>query len=231
MKYKAVIFDLYGTLVDSYDVIGYSSALRETASLLKLKPEDFIRLWQETSPKRITGGFKSTEENWEYICHELNTPVKQFDIRLAKMVRLDYVNLTLAPRQYAIETLSQLKEDGYKIALISNCSMDIPQLWPDTPLAPFFETTVFSSTCGLKKPDPRIFQLAVDQLGVKPEDCLYVDDNDDNLTAAAAFGMGAVLYYSPEEADPSLPVEKPVTWTGPQIKSIEETLDVLVDEV
>jgi putative hydrolase of the HAD superfamily len=141
---------------------------------------------------------------------------------------MDYVSLSIAPRKYAIETLSQLKTDGYKMALISNCSMEPPMLWPNSPLAPFFDALFFSSITGIQKPDPRIFQMAAEQLGVKPEDCLFVDDKDNNLTAAAALGMSAVLYSSPEEQDPAIPVKKPVsTWTGPSIKSIEETLDFL----
>ena len=229
MKYKAVIFDLFGTLVDNYDYIGYASALRETSSILKLHHEDFMRLWKETAIKRTTGGFKTLEENLVYICRELNVPVKQFDINLARMVRLDYVALSLAPRKYFIETLSQLKTDGYKVGLISNCSMEVPMLWPNTPFAPFFDVPLFSSTTGIVKPDARIFQMAAEQLGVNPEDCLFVDDNSVNLTAAAALGMGAVLYAAPEEVEPGVPVKKQeIPWEGPSIKSIEETLDMLV---
>jgi putative hydrolase of the HAD superfamily len=230
MKYKAVIFDLFGTLVDNYDVVGYSSALRETSSILKLHHEDFMRLWKETDIKRATGGFKTLEENLEYVCRELNTPVKKFDINLARMVRLDFVALALAPSKYAIETLSQLKEDGYKIGLISNCSMEPPMLWPNTPFAPFFDALLFSSTTGFFKPDPRIFQMAVDKLGVKPEECLFVDDNSVNLITAAALGMGTVLICDKEGKEQDHVFEKhDVQWHGARIKSIEETLDILVD--
>ncbi len=232
MKYKAVIFDLFGTLVDNYDFIGYASALRETSSLLKIPHEDFYRLWTATAEKRTTGVFKTLEENLAYICRELNVPVKEFDINLAKMVRYDYESLALAPRKYTLETLSELKTSGCKIALISNCSMDIPEIWPLTPLAPFFDVTIFSSICGLRKPDPRIFQLAVEQLGVKPEECLFVDDNADNLTAAAGLGIEAVLISAPvEEQDPQVPAPKKSEWDGLTIKEIPEVLDILEDEV
>jgi len=228
MKYKAVILDLFGTLVDSYDLIGYTSALRETSSILKLPHEDFIRLWTETTDKRTTGGFKTLEENLEYICRELNVPVKIFDINLAKMVRYDFVSMALAPRKYTIETLSQLKKDGYKVALISNCSMEPPDIWPVTPLAPFFDVTIFSSTCGLTKPDPRIFQMALEKLGLKPEECVFVDDNSNNLNVAVGLGIVSVLITDAEGKEQHHAFE-PQTggWNGLKIKELPDVLDIL----
>lgn len=227
MKYKAIIFDLFGTLVDSYDLLGYASALRETSSLLKMRHEDFHRLWQETGEKRITGGFNNLEENLEYIYNELGLPVNKFDIRLAKMVRMDYIGISLTPRKYAIETVSELKKTGYKLGLISNCGYETPDLWPNSPFAPFFDTAVFSSKCGLQKPDPRIFQLAVEQLGLKPEDCLFVDDNGNNLDAAKKLGIGAVQIEYPEETERPYMTDAQDEWNGPKITSIEQVLDVL----
>jgi putative hydrolase of the HAD superfamily len=233
MKYKAVIFDLFGTLVDCYDLVGYHSALRETSSILKIQHNDFIKLWKDTDTKRATGVFKTLEENLEYICRELNVPVKKFDINLAKMVRYDYISLCLAPRRYAIETLSQIKEDGYKIGLISNCSTETPAIWPHTPFAPFFDAAVFSSVAGLQKPDPAIYKLAAAQLQVEPSDCLYVGDGDDHeLTGAAAAGMHPVLISVPVEegADPIMRSEDKVDdYACPVIPSLPEVLDILAE--
>jgi putative hydrolase of the HAD superfamily len=231
MKYKAIIFDLFGTLVDDYDVVGYASVLRETGSLLKLRYDDFDRLWKETGEKRMTGGFKTLEENFEYICKELKEPVKQFDLKLAKMVRYDYVTGSLTPRMYAIETLSELKKSGYKLALISNCSMEPPDLWPQTPLAPFFDVLLFSSICGLRKPGIEIFRLALEKIGVKAEECVYVDDNSKNLTAAAGLGITSVLVTDAEGKEQHHYFEPPVDnqWTGLKIKDLAEVLDILED--
>jgi putative hydrolase of the HAD superfamily len=233
MKYKAVIFDLYGTLVDCYDFIGYHSALRETSSILKIQHNDFIKLWMDTSARRATGVFKTLEENLEYICRELNIPVKAFDINLAKMVRYDYISLSLAPRQYAIETLSQLKKDGYKIGLISNCSVETPVIWPHTPFAPFFDVTIFSSIAGVQKPDPAIYKMAAAQLQVEPADCLYIGDGDNyELTGAAAAGMHPVLISvpQPEGADMVVRSEAKVDdYPCPVIPSLPEVLDILAE--
>jgi putative hydrolase of the HAD superfamily len=230
MKYKAVIFDLFGTLVDSYDLVDYSSALRETSSILKIPHDDFRKVWHDTHEHRVTGVFKTLEENLEYICRELKAPATKFDIKLAKMVRFDYLALTMTPRRYTIETLSQLKTDGYKMALISNCSPETPVIWPHTPFAPFFDVTVFSSAAGIQKPDPRIFLMATEKLGVKPQDCLYIGDGDSHeLTAAAGVGMQPVLIKE-EQKDGSMPVRYSPEiddYPCPCISSLPEVLDIL----
>jgi putative hydrolase of the HAD superfamily len=226
-KYKAIIFDLYGTLVDSFDVFGYASALRETSSILGLRHEQFIQLWNDTSEHRTTGVFKTLEENLEYICRELNVPVKKFDINLAKMVRYDYISLALTPRQYAIELLSHLKTEGYKMALVSNCSSETPDLWPVTPFAPFFEAALFSNVTGILKPDPRIYLMAAEKLGLAPEACLYVDDIAHNLASATGAGMSAVLFRNPEETEDPQVIRPKEEWDGAAITSLPEILDLL----
>src|SRR4030042_1059492 len=145
MKYQAVIFDLFGTLVDIYYRTDYYSVLREMISILKTPHDDFMKLWHSTAEKRTTGVFPTLEENLAYICRELNIPVTNSQINLAKRARFDYVALVLTPRADAIEVLSRLKSDGYKTGLVSNCSAEPPVIWRYTSFAPFFDATVFSS--------------------------------------------------------------------------------------
>ena len=62
MKYKAIIFDLFGTLVDSYSISGYTQLLSDMAFTLDLPKDDFAKLWKETTYERGIGIFKTTEE-------------------------------------------------------------------------------------------------------------------------------------------------------------------------
>jgi putative hydrolase of the HAD superfamily len=230
MKYKAVIFDLFGTLVDGYSREGYYSALSEMVSILKAPKDEFIKLWMDTATRRVTGGFPNLVANIEYICGELKVPVTKSQLDLARWIRYDFVALALAPRPYAIETLSHLKSDGLKIGLVSNCSAEPPVIWPRTPFAPFFDVTVFSSVACLLKPDPRIFHLAVDQLKVVPQQCLYIGDGDDNeLTGAAGVGMHPVLICAaPEESAEAIrSVPKIDDYECPRITSLQEVLNLV----
>jgi putative hydrolase of the HAD superfamily len=228
VKYQAVIFDLFGTLVDSFSIVDYTSVLREISSILKIPHDDFIKLWNETSGRRATGGFHTLEENLAYICRELNISVTGSQMNLARWVKFDYVALALTPRPNAIEVLSYLKSAGYKTALVSNCSAEPPVIWPHTPFAPFFDVTVFSSVAGIQKPDPRIFLMAAEQLGVKPRGCLYIgDDSSDELNGALGVGMRPVLVRNPNESADTHLNDWENKWQGEAITSLFEIPDLL----
>ncbi|HTY81909.1 MAG TPA: HAD family hydrolase [Dehalococcoidales bacterium] len=230
MKYKAVIFDLFGTLVDVFSREGYYSTLSEMVSILKAPKDEFFKLWAATGEKRGNGQFKTLEENLLYICIQLNIKPTPRELKLAVWVRLDYVSLVLAPHPGAIETIAKLKADGYKIGLISNCSTEPPVIWPRTPFAPYFDVTIFSCSVGMRKPDPRIYQMAAEGLSVKPEDCLYIGDGDSGeLEGAESAGMHPVLIVNPDEIKEYTIHQKPLekAWQGPSISSLRDVLKLL----
>jgi putative hydrolase of the HAD superfamily len=78
--------------------------------------------------------------------------------------------------------------------LLSNCSIEIPILWPETAFADRFDSLIFSSRERLKKPDLAIYYLACERLGVAPEQCLYIADGENyELAAAAKVGLHPLL--------------------------------------
>ena len=75
-------------------------------------------------------------------------------------------------------------------------------MWDSTALAPLFDVAVLSFDVGMAKPDPRIYELATERLGVAANDCLYVGDGSDGeLSGAAQAGMTAVLMRAPDDQD------------------------------
>jgi putative hydrolase of the HAD superfamily len=129
------------------------------------------------------------------------------------------------PRPEAIGILSTLKSKGYKIGMISDCPSNTPLLWENTSIKPFFEATIFSCAVGIKKPDPRIYNLALDKLKVKPQECLYIGDGGSNeLTGASSVGMHPVLISVPTEETYLFGVED---WKGTVISSLNEVLDLV----
>ncbi len=230
MKYQAVIFDLFGTLVDIFSRREYESTLTEMVSILKVPYDDFYKIWMQTAKKRTTGVFKTIEENLEYICRELKIPTTEEQIKEATRVRYKYLTRALTPRQDAIKVISSLKSSGYKIGLISNCSIEPPLIWPTTPFAPFFNVALFSSVVGILKPDRRIFQMAAEQLMVKPSKCVYIGDGGDNeLAAAANAGMTPVLIRAAHEdsTDALRPNDEITNFTGIKISSLKEVLNLV----
>jgi putative hydrolase of the HAD superfamily len=226
MKYKAIIFDLFGTLVDSYSVQGYNRYLTEMAAALELPEENFSKLWRDTIYERGIGIFKTTEESIRYICNKLKASVSEENIEKCNQIRLGNTRKALTPKNGAVDILKRLRRLGYKIGLITNCSADVPLLWKETEFSHLFDVTIFSASVGLKKPDAQIYNLACEQLGVGPNTCLYIGDGDSNeLGGASQLGMDAVMIRDPNELDPYRIVE--VDWKGPKIENFSEIMDLI----
>jgi putative hydrolase of the HAD superfamily len=96
-----------------------------------------------------------------------------------------------------IELVRGLRSSGLKTALLSN-SWGLAG-YPRDLLAELFEVTVISGEVGMRKPDPAIFRLTVERIGVSPESCVFVDDHPGHLKAAMDEGMRTVLHRTPRE--------------------------------
>jgi putative hydrolase of the HAD superfamily len=98
------------------------------------------------------------------------------------------------PRADAVDVLTTLRANGFRVGLLSDCSAELPELWPDLPLGGLVDEPVFSALVGERKPHPKMYTTVCQRLGVPPGECLYVGDGGSNeLTGATAFGMRAVL--------------------------------------
>ncbi len=227
-KYKAVIFDLFGTLVDNFVRYEYEKVMAEMAAILNAPFDEFHRIWLDSFPERVTGVHATQKESIEYICRELDVRVTEAQVEHAFRVRLEYTKHSMVPRPDALETLSRLKVEDYRLGLISDCSGEIPIVWDSTPFAGYFEVTVFSCVAGIKKPDPRIYHLATDPLGVKPQDCLYVGDGSSKeLSGALKVGMHPVLIRDPDESPDAHYIDREDDWPGARISRLQEVLTLL----
>lgn len=81
----------------------------------------------------------------------------------------------------------------FKLGLISNAPPTMSQVLHDLGLASYFNTVVISGEVGVSKPNPAIFILALESLGVAGFESLFVDDMEENLTAAKSLGMDVLL--------------------------------------
>lgn len=198
------------------------------ASALSVPSDDFERLWLDTSYKRATGVFQNKEANIEYICGILGIAVEHAQIKLAAQISTECTKSLMNPQPYAIEVISHLKLEGYKTALISNCSPEVPSIWKDTAFAPLFDVAVFSCSVGLMKPDLRIYQIATEKLAVEPQSCLYIGDGtNQELTGAAQIGMHPVLIRAFDKASDNPYRTNVEEWDGPVISSLREVLTLV----
>ena len=102
-----------------------------------------------------------------------------------------------------VDAVRSVKASGRPTGLISNS-------WGGTSYdrvsdpAELFDVMVISGEVGLNKPEPEIFRLAADRLGVAPDECVFVDDLRENCEGAEAVGMTAILHRGAERTVPEL---------------------------
>lgn len=97
-----------------------------------------------------------------------------------------------------IDAVRQVKAAGYRTALLTNISRSGEEVWRSLfAVDELFDVVVDSSQVGLRKPDPAIFLLTCERLGLRPEQCLFVDDLRCNVEAAADLGMTTLQCRDP----------------------------------
>ncbi len=230
MAYHAVIFDLFGTLVDDFISLPFHQCLREMADALGADADAFRAIWTDEAMMvdRMTSKSSTFEAHMALICSKLALQPSPQQVALTREIRREFTRLTLTPREDAVATLACLKDAGYRTGLISDCTWEVPEFWGTTPFAPLIDVPVFSCVACMKKPDHRIYQHACTQLGVEPGQCLYVADGSSmELTGAVNAGMDAMLICVPYERESVLKRDDPKSWQGPVIESLDELLAYL----
>ncbi len=98
-------------------------------------------------------------------------------------------------RDEMVERTRRLRTDGYRTGMITNNVVEFREYWRAMlPLDELFDVVIDSSEVAMRKPDPRIFTLVLDQLGgVEPSAAVFLDDYPGNITAAEAVGMHGIL--------------------------------------
>jgi putative hydrolase of the HAD superfamily len=229
--YRAVVFDLYGTLVDYLRPEEYSRCHLDVASALGIRSEDMASVFREKIGNRWTGSFPSYEDCLAYVCKSLDKNVSPDQIAEATRVRLELVQRNLAPRNGAIETLSMLRGSGLRLGLISDCVPEVPRVWPEFVLSEFIDVAVFSPDVGVTKPDQRIYSLTCQRLGVPPEECIYVGDGGSHeLTGARQAGMHPVLIRLPDNGNHVPKRPDADDWNGPVITDLGEVAHMVMGE-
>lgn len=217
---KAVIFDMYETLITHYHSPLYFGA--QMAEDAGISQERFQELWEPTGDERTIG--KMTLEEAvamilrENDCFSDELLQKIVDKRVsAKIECFRHLHTEILPM------LTELKKRGILIGLISNCFSEEVGVIRESVLFPYFNAVFLSYEQGIQKPDEEIFIRCMKELGVEAEACLYVGDGGSSeLEAADKLGMTAAqaVWYLKERA--AWPSAK-----KPEFRQLESPLEVL----
>lgn len=227
---KAVIFDLFGTLVDSPLKSDYWGFLRAVAEVLKVPPDKMIAAWDNSRDRRNKGSDGSFAKYMEYLCEVLGVNCPTRVVGKTFSLRADLTSKWMIPRRDALTILDYIRERNIKTGLISDASYDAPVLWEENALKQYFNSTIFSCNVNLKKPNPRIYQLVCDELKVKPDECIYVGDGGSmELTGAEKIGMRPIRISVPDEVESELLRPEVDNWEGKTISRLSDLIGIISD--
>jgi epoxide hydrolase-like predicted phosphatase len=106
----------------------------------------------------------------------------------------------LHPNQALIDYLRGLRERHYKLAICTNNVREWEQLWrAKLPVDDIFDVVVDSAFVGTRKPEPKIYEITLQRLGVAAPAAVFVDDLEHNVIAARDLGMTAIWFRSTEQ--------------------------------
>lgn len=112
----------------------------------------------------------------------------------------------LTVKQETLSIVKRLKDTGkYDLGVLSNNSDEWAEYTDkDLGLGQYFDVWIISSHHHVKKPDKEIFLLAAEKLGLRTEDCLFIDNTQRNVDGAIAAGMRAIRFTDTEQLEKDL---------------------------
>lgn len=187
---KAVIFDMFETLVSLFEGRTYFG--EHIAADVGMDPAAFRKEWHSIEKDRSIGIY-SIEEGLEVVLKRLGIYSAE-KVELAASKRRESLTDTFNGIPDAtFEMLDELKKRNIKIGLITNTFSDERDFIRASKLFPYFDVALISFEQGICKPDLEIYRRMLDELGLKPEECLYVGDGGSKeLYAARDVGMHPV---------------------------------------
>ena len=194
MPIRAVIFDLGGVVLGSPL---HAIAIYERE--LGLPPNAINRVVSSTAPKGAWSRLERGEISMLEFFDGFEQDCEGAGWKISAREMMERIGETSKPRPIMLEAIRRIREKGLHVAALTNNwapEEDVGSL--KNPLAALFHVFVESSVEGLRKPDPRIYELVCARLAVRPEEAVFLDDIGANLKPARAMGMTTLKVENPE---------------------------------
>jgi len=222
---RAIFFDLFHTLIDVGQVPDFVG--EGTAEMFDFDPLQ----WSDAVFSDLHEIRKTTDHFTmvKTLARSINSEVKDSLIKEVvkhRQLRFNYALLNI--NSEVLETLEMIKSKGLKIVLISNASTAEVLAWKDSPLAAYFDLVLFSCELGYAKPEPEIYQHALNHLALEPGDCLYVGDGGSNeLEGAKKMGLETVMVNQYLKGLPSSRLQQRRQYSDHEIVSLSPLLSIV----
>lgn len=106
----------------------------------------------------------------------------------------------ITQREFAIPLIESLKKRGFQVLYLSNYSAHVKNLTAEQlSFLPHTDGGVFSYEVKLIKPDRRIYEAIIEKYGLTPSECIFIDDNEQNIAMANEIGINGIVYKTYEQ--------------------------------
>jgi epoxide hydrolase-like predicted phosphatase len=193
---KAVIFDVGGVLIRTESRAGREKWAARFG-LDSWEFENFV--FRSESGRQSELGQKTVQAHWRWLGDYFRLTEAELSEMRQEFFAGDRLNKPL------VAYIEQLRRAGYRTGLLSNFGDNARHLWTEVyPFIRHFDGVIVSAEVGVMKPAPKIYLLAAESVGVKPEEAVFVDDFIENVEGARRVEMQAIHFSQPELAQRQL---------------------------
>lgn len=190
MSIKAVFFDLGGVIVRTE----FQAPREQLAERLGMEYDDLNKVvFDSDSGLKASIGEISSEDHWALVIKRLKRPASELSTIRDEFFAGDIVDRTL------VDYIRSLR-GKYKTGLISNAWGDLRDFIIREKFEDAFDKMIISAEVGAMKPDAKIYQIALEQLEVKPSEAVFLDDFLINVEGCEKVGMQGIHFKDPESA-------------------------------
>lgn len=182
---RNIVFDIGGVLADF--------RIREFLAEKGLDASMIRRVLKASVMNPYWGKFERGEVSEE----ETLQAFAAADPEIENELRLAFTSLSgmLTIRDYAIPLVKRIKNAGFGVYYLSNYSKKAyDECGESLAFMPFMDGGIVSFKVGMTKPDPRVYRCFLDRFGLQPESCVFIDDTEENVTAARDQGFAGVVF-------------------------------------
>ncbi|KKP32752.1 MAG: hypothetical protein A2312_01500 [Candidatus Staskawiczbacteria bacterium RIFOXYB2_FULL_32_9] len=186
---KIVIFDYAGVVKKSRELS------LDIVDLYKISVEEYEKFIPQLKPiiEKFYKGLIGEEKFWIEFSGAMGKVVPEKCRENAKKIYKD--KLVFFPE--VIGLIEKLKSKGFRLSILSNMFPYQAEIIKEINGCSLFDDIFFSCERGLKKPDLEFYELVIREMNVMPQECLFIDDKEENLLPAEKLGMETVLAKKP----------------------------------
>ena len=189
MKTKAVVFDAYGTLFD------VNSAAKRCKDKIGTKWETFANFWRTTQLEYtwLRSLMKRHKNFWDITEDSLDKSMKVFNINKNMKNELLSLYKILSPYPEVKGVLEDLKKKNFKLAILSNGTLDLlNELVESNKLNNLFDDLFSIEEVKIYKPDPRVYEIPIEKYKIKSDEITFLSANTWDVSGGGNFGYNSI---------------------------------------